>query len=78
MAKTQGVTHLMRRNKANQLPHELIINLSVFETLIQRTTLDGVPFLQKVYHIMEPTDMTLDNFTAARVDDMGAISIFRL
>ena len=78
MAQTEGVAYLMTADKADQLSHQLVGEIHRLCFLVERAALCHIPFLHQVHHIVIPTDMGLDDLTAARVDDAWSVGILCL
>ena len=75
VAKSEGVSNLMRRDKTYQFAHQSIVEVHRASTFVERSALCHVPFSEQIRHIMKPTDVTFDDFTASWVLYMRSISI---
>ena len=78
MAQSEGVTNLVRRDETYQFAHQPVVEVHRASTFVERSALCHVPFGEQIHHVMEPTDVTFDDFTAAWVFYMWAVSILGL
>ena len=68
----------MRRDKADELPHQLVGEVHRLSALVKRSALIHIPLLEQLHHAVIPADMRLDNLTAARVYNARTVGILRL
>ena len=78
VAQAQGVAHLVRRDKADELPHQAVVELHPLCALVERAALHHVPFRQQRHHVVVPADVRLDDFAASRVNDARAVGVLGL
>ena len=78
VAQTQRVAHLVRGDEADELAHELLVELHRAGPLVRRGTLHHVPLRQQVHHLVKPADVALDDLARARVADVRAVGVLRL
>ena len=75
MAQAQGVAHLVGRDKADEVSHEVVAVLEGAGAGVDGGSLDLVPVVDQGHHIVIPADVAFQDFTAAGVVHIGAIGI---
>src|SRR5436190_11890443 len=75
MLQSKSMTYFMRRNKTDQLTHQLILknHFSCFRVCC--SALNKIPVPQYLHHVMKPTNMTLEYFTSSWICNSRAVSI---
>ncbi len=69
------MSYLVRRHKTDELSHQLIAELGTAGTRIHIGRLQHIPVVKQRHYVMVPSDMALQNLTAARVVHLGSIGI---
>ena len=59
MTETERMTYLMRRHKADQLAHQLIVKLHLARPGVYGRGLYHVPVVYQLHDIVEPADVAL-------------------
>ncbi len=75
MTQTKGMSNFVRRHKANQITHQVIIKLHAACTWVCSGSLHHIPVMYQFHYVMVPTDMTFQDLTTSRIVYIRTISI---